>query len=290
MGGISFQLAHAETPISYDLVETPALVVPTPTLELGEFRTTSVRSEFERQATTCTTLFFTQPHGAPPTVVLGLNQLDLSPIVRLRAQVRSAERGGAHIGLSAWSTTTHFSSGCAWLAEDFPFGRKIPQKQVYVAFARPYATPPCVVAWLDTVDCCMWANARAAVWAGDVTERGFTLYFKTWLGSRLWQVGASWLAYPADRTDIRSGTFSTEQVCPTLQRQHEHRGRVEWEPTERPPRVFTALSMLDFEKWKNLRVRLTTSDVTTTGMAWNIDSWHDTVMHKAAAVYITFDI
>lgn len=50
-------------------------------------------------------LFFQYAHHSPPTLVLGLNQLDLSSNVNIQARIE----------LATWSTTTHFSSSCTWL-------------------------------------------------------------------------------------------------------------------------------------------------------------------------------
>ncbi|GJE84053.1 hypothetical protein PsYK624_001280 [Phanerochaete sordida] len=299
-------LIESETPLICD--DTSSVEEPAPPaaerlkVEVGEFKT--LHHWTKPTASTCHTAFFAQAHTTAPKLVLGLNKVDLSPIVRLRAAVRSVDPRGAHIELAAWSTTAHYGSGCAWLAvpaesdiqcgrhstwEDWPFGRRVQKKHVWIAFARPFAAPPRVVAWLDALDACMMANVRACVWADGVTREGFTLHLSTWADSRLWQLGAGWLAYPADRTDVRSGAFHTESIRPAAQRQHKHRGHIEWEPMTRAPRVFAALSMLDFEKWKNLRVQMQTSEVSATGMVMDIDSWHDTVMHKASAVYVAFD-
>jgi hypothetical protein len=57
----------------------------------------------------------------------------------------------------------------------------------------------------------------------------------------------------------------------------------------RPPKVFMALNALDVEKKANLRVRVSATDITKTGMTWHLDSWFDTVLYMEGAAYIAFD-
>jgi len=53
-----------------------------------------------------------------------------------------------------------------------------------------------------------------------------------------------------------------------------------------PPAVMTAISGFDFERGRNLRLRASSSAVTSRGMTWHLDSWLDSGMNTASGVYI----
>ncbi|EKM59121.1 uncharacterized protein PHACADRAFT_249355 [Phanerochaete carnosa HHB-10118-sp] len=228
-------------------------------------------------------------------------------ILRLKAEVRSVADDRAFVNMVTWADTKHCGSGCSWLSPpsndpDIQSGRysttqdhdhSKSQKKTWhrVTFEHPYAAPPKVVVWLDSINSGPGHNVRVTAWADGVTSDGFTIHLDTWHDSNLWSAGATWLAHSAWRTDVRSGTFGIEDVRPSSAHRPKNHGRVSWGAPEmaRPPRVFTALRMLDFRDGKFIRLSMNTSEVTTTGMTWHMDSWEDTIFYQAGAVFVAFN-
>lgn len=274
--------------------------------DCGEFRTKDVRSWRNPEHVTVGEARFKVPSCYIRTVLLGINELDVN-ILRLKAEVRSIADDRAFVNLVTWADTEHYGSGCSWLSlpshdldvqsgrynttQDHPHSK--PQKQTShrITFERPYGAPPNVVVWLDAVDSGPGRNVRVTAWADAVTPDGFTIHLDTWFDSNLWSAGATWLAHSTWRTDVRSGIFEIEDVRPSSAHRPKNHGRVSWGAPEmaRPPRVFTALRMLEFQDGKCTRLSMSTSEVTTTGMTWHMDSWEDTIFYQAGAVYVAFD-
>lgn len=279
---------------------------PMPSFDCGEFRTKDVRSPRDPQKLTIGEARFSKPSCYTRPVLVGLNELDVN-ILCLKAEVRSVGDDRAILNMNTWGNTEHFGSGCSWLSPpmddlDIQYGTySIPDDHSdstlrnktsrRITFGRPYAASPKVVVWLNAADCGEGKPVRVDAYADTVTPDGFTIHVDTWKDSNLYSAGVTWLAHSAHRTDVRSGSFHTEQVRPTQDRCHTNRGRVSWGVPEmaRPPRVFTALRMLDFKEGRNVRLIMRTDEITTTGMCWNLDSRHDTVFYKGAAVFVAFD-
>ncbi|EKM59120.1 uncharacterized protein PHACADRAFT_191433 [Phanerochaete carnosa HHB-10118-sp] len=285
---------------------TPYLAKPTLWFDCGEFRTKNVRSWRNPEHVTPGEARFKVPTCYPRTMLLGFNELDVN-ILRLKAEVRSIADDRAIVNMVAWANTKHHGSGCSWLTlpeddpdiqsgrynttEDHHWSRSQTKTSRRITFTHPYAAPPKVVVWLDAVDSGPGRNVRVTAWADAVTPDGFTIHLDTWHDSNLWSAGATWLAHSAERTDVRSGAFEIEDVRPWSAPRHNNCGRVSWGAPEvaSPPRVFTALRMLDFQDGRNIRLSMSTSEVTTTGMTWHMNSWEDTIFYRAGAVFVTFE-
>lgn len=275
-------------------------------VEIHEFSTLSHHSTAHPEPNTLGTIPFTTPSSTPPTVLLGLTSLNQS-IPCIRCTVRSVADTHAYVELASWADTEHHSSTCAALVipqgtseiqcgrfsttEDHPCSEPQLKTSRRIAFARPYDAPPSVVVWLDSVDTGSSANCRVAVCASDVSRDGFTIHLDTWGDTKLWSAGASWLAYPTHTTNIRSGSFHTNDVRPDLPPQASTAGRVAYGGTalpKAPEKIFVAFNALDVDRWKYVRVQVHTGGATTTGMDWHIESWVNTILYSAGASFIVF--
>ena len=301
-GGSMEGSSAKDSPQAATMADAPC---PIPRLDCGMFRTTDIRSWKNPEHVTIGEVPFKMPSSFPPTVLLGISKIDVN-ILRLKAEVRTVADDRAIINMSTWANTKHYLSGCSWLtilpddpdiqsgryntAQDHHWSTSQKKTSRRITFARSYATPPKVVVWLDAIDSGPGRNARVTAWADQVTVDGFVIHLDTWLDSNLWSAGATWLAHSANRTDVRSGSFEVSDVRPPSAPRLTNRGRVAWgaPAMARPPRVFAAINMLDFQDGRSIRLKLETSEITTTGMSWNLDSWADSIFHQAGAVYVAF--
>lgn len=156
-----------------------------------------------------------------------------------------------------------------------------------VVFPKSYAAEPSVVIWLSDFDVDSRFNCRLNTHATDITATGFIITIDTWWDTILRSATVSWIAHPSDRANIASGGYGTGDVRPSEHPQLSNQGRVSFGKTfQRPPRVWAALSSLDIACWADLRIKSTTSDIGTDGMAWSIDSWNNSILYSAAVKYI----
>ena len=63
-----------------------------------------------------------------------------------------------------------------------------------VEFSEAFSTQPMVHVSLSMWDMGNDSNARADIWAENVTETGFDLVFRTWSDTSIARLSASWLA------------------------------------------------------------------------------------------------
>ncbi|KAL8949955.1 MAG: hypothetical protein Q9183_007560, partial [Haloplaca sp. 2 TL-2023] len=89
--------------------------------------------------------------------------------------------------------------------------------------------------------------------------------------------------------NVASGTFSTDDVRESSKPQQDNTATVNFDRSfEDTPRLAMALSGFDYDHSKNLRLRLSTSAVTETGVTWHLQSWADSVMYSASASYFAW--
>ena len=283
---------------------------PSHGLETGEFNTLSVRSKDDPQPTTKTAISFIHEHRQPPSVLPGINWLDLN-ILRIKTHVQDVTTTGATLELESWADTLNYSSGCAWLSvpaddadlqfgrfstmDDHPWENARSRTTADVTFERPYSAIPNVVVWLDAADLDKHRARAFSALATNVSARGFTIEVTAYDDARVWLAGVRWLAYSSARLDVRSGRFQNHEAADGAL---VHAGEVDFgaPPFAKRPQVFMALNALNIEKgpggdgWgTRVRVRVSKSDVTEQGMKWRIESWDDTVFRQAGVSWIAFE-
>ncbi|RYP90313.1 hypothetical protein DL770_003536 [Monosporascus sp. CRB-9-2] len=227
-------------------------------------------------------------YDAAPSLAVGLNWLDVSGAtnVRVNAYATRIKKNSANIHLDTWSDTRLYSAGCTWFhaaaadpdfqigqfsTEDGNHGRDTPLGRTTgtVKFARPYASPPKVIVWLNQLDLAASSSSASSGWrvratATDLTARGFKL--------RLGQV------------DVASGSFSASKKGQAMQS-----GQVSYPAGtfKAKPTVLSAFSMLDCGRATSLRAMVSTDSVPRK-MKWRIEPWSDSVINSAEASYIAF--
>jgi hypothetical protein len=131
-------------------------------------------------------------------------------------------------------------------------------------------------------------NWRVKVYAKDVRHFGFTLHYDSWDESLLHGVGTLWVAYPADKPGICSGTVSTEDQRPADEPQRYNSGWAGFgeDIFQNTPRVMLGVNSLNFECGRNLRLRVGAENVSPYGMTWHANTWDDSILYSAGISYI----
>lgn len=237
---------------------------------------------------------------------IGITSLDIdkSTNLRINAYVDPLTPESIKVHLNTWGDTILHSASCTWLEickkdRDLQCGRfstfddqawEQPKGNISrkITFTRSYAAPPQVIVWLSQLDFCRESTAwRINAYASDVTADTFIIHIDTWLDTVLHGATVSWIASPSDRSNIASGSYFASQVPSRQQGQLSTQGTAYFGKTfQRAPRVWAALSRLDIGNEGNLRTKLRTSNISTTGMMWSLDGWDDTVVYDAGASYI----
>ncbi|KAK7691788.1 hypothetical protein QCA50_005191 [Cerrena zonata] len=251
------------------------------------------------------TIRFNSFGDTPPKMLLGINNLN-SEIARIRYSLLNVTSSTADVALESWEDIRLDCGGCSWLSiprddlsiqcgrfdtlEDHVMARPQKLTERWVDFPVPYSDQdpiPNVVVWFESIyadpahDCCIDVKPTR------ICHTGFNLSIDTWSDTNLVCATAAWLAYSGKRKDISSGTFSTDDVCPN-QSHFRHSSYVPFAGCDflQRPQVFTALNMLNISKEKDVRIKLYTSNVSMSGMTWNIDNYDDTILYGAGGVFI----
>ncbi|KAL8404171.1 hypothetical protein RB594_009147 [Gaeumannomyces avenae] len=282
---------------------------PTEARGLSAFNTMEVRAWDKPAKTASKRQIFSQEFDTPPKLAVGLNWLDVANAtnIRVHAYADKLSKASADVHIDTWHDTTLYSAGCTWFTasqsrdpdfqvgefsthDDHAWDKPQPNTPRRISFERPYHAPPKVVVWLNQLDMAHDKNWRVMATATDVDAKGFTLHLDTWSNTTLYAAKAAWIAYPADKAGVASGSYSTEDVRPWDKPQLENAGKANFPAGafRDTPKVLIALNSLDIDCGKNLRLKLSADSVSKDGMTWHIDSWYDTKLYMAAASYIAF--
>lgn len=268
---------------------------------IGTFSTDEVRSGSNPRDRASKTITFTRPYSAPPGLPIGLTVLEFwnGENIRVIAHAKGIRKDRFDINMDVRDGTVLYHGDCTWLEvesedPDFQFGtfnskqdHPYNHSTSFITFPRSYSTPPRVVVWLTTLDILHKKDWRIKAYETDITATGFTIHIKTWGNTELYPTIATWVAYPADKPNVLSGRFSTEDMRPSVFPQTYNSGYVNFGNVfTTPPRVLVALNSLEISHAQHLRLRVKTSNVSATGMMWHLDSWADTILYSAGASYI----
>jgi hypothetical protein len=154
----------------------------------------------------------------------------------------------------------------------------------------PFEVLPSVVVWLSELDFANNANWRVRAYATEVTNQSFRIHIDSWADTTLYAASVWWVAHPSDRPHIASGLFTTEDVRHWDAPQLETKGHVEFSKAfPRHPTLYAALNSLDISSGGDLIIDLSTTDVTTEGFRWSLDTKPGSTLYSASASYIAID-
>jgi len=142
----------------------------------------------------------------------------------------------------------------------------------YIRFRRPFnKNPPEVICWLNRIDMESDGdrNYRINAYATNVTQAGFIAHIDTWGDSLLNGAAMCFIAFPAGKKHVASGTISTTDIRPWHDPRSKNSGRVMYpKPFDRKPTVLVALHAFDMAGNADLRVRVDIDDVSEEGFRW----------------------
>lgn len=280
---------------------------PADAYDAGQFSILEIRPWDKPQLANDIVKYYYKKYDSVPQLPVGITALDISQSanIRINATTNEATTENFKASLNSWSDTVLYWASMTYLEKSSAFDyiqtgvyntlgtRPWNQPQLTqsrrINFAKPFSVPPKVVTWLQALDMSKDKHWRIRVYATDIDSNGFTVHADTWGDSILFMAGVTWLAYPADRPGVTSGKFDTQEVRPWNKPQHENSGFKSFDTTfSKTPKVIMALDFLDYDHSKNLRVRVSTSSVTNTGINWHLASWGDSIMYTTGASFFAW--
>jgi hypothetical protein len=283
-------------------------VYPPDSLDAGQFNTMEVRPWNQPRVQNTKTKYLWKKYPTAPRLPLGLTSLDIDCgwNIRITASATDISQETFTAGLNAWADTVLYSAGFTYVEAGPGFeylqtgtfntqevGRwqdHAPKNSKRINFPTPFeGQAPRVICWLNSVDMDKRYNWRCTTYATDIDANGFTVHIDTWADTVMYSAGMTWLAYPSDLAGVSSGSFNTQDVRPWSQPQHDNSANVSFSTNfTKVPKLIMALNGFDYDHSKNLRLRLSTSSVTQTGMTWHLQSWYDSIMYSAGASYFAW--
>lgn len=156
-----------------------------------------------------------------------------------------------------------------------------------VNFATTYPTPPGLPVGINTMDIGNNDNIRINAYASNTGRDRFTINIDSWLNTRIYSADCAWLQIPSDDQNFQFGRYSTAED----HLHHQTRtSRLITFPRAyaAPPTVVVMLTGLDMQHNKFWRVNTYVTSVTATNFIIHIDTWHDTILHSAAATWVAY--
>lgn len=127
-------------------------------------------------------------------------------------------------------------------------------------------------------------------YADNVTSTGFKIHLDVWGDTVLRSVVLSWVAYPKGMAGMMGGTFDTVAMRPHKCPQPYNSAYITFPAGGFPatPRVMAVISAIDIDPKAVMRLQVSISSLSATGMLWHLNAWDDTVLYYARASYIAF--
>lgn len=216
------------------------------------------------------------------------------------AYTNSIRKDRFDIHIDCESNARLYGVSCSWLQvektdPDFQFGKfSISSGNIQkcntssITFPHAYSAPPKMISWISAFSMDSGKVWRLYTHVTDITKTGFIINTDTWVDSILYTATASWLAYPVDKANVSSGCFSTFDVRSSFPTLPQNSGYVNFGSGvfSAPPRIFLAITHFDISNCHDLRLKIGASDISATGMNWNIDTWSGTIMYSGGVSYI----
>jgi len=160
---------------------------------------------------------------------------------------------------------------------------------IFNKFSTKFSEPPAVIVGINSLEIDRGANVRVHATVEDVQDCVFGAHIRTWLNTRLYSAGCTWLAAPRGHQCFQVGTFdTTRSYSPTNPQQLTHHNIVFQHPYEAPPKVVVWLNKLDLSRDHNERVIAFATDITEAGFTVHINSWDTTVLYQAGISWFAY--
>ncbi|RPA79489.1 hypothetical protein BJ508DRAFT_240549 [Ascobolus immersus RN42] len=163
----------------------------------------------------------------------------------------------------------------------------------YVSFPTGMFTkPPKVLAGLDYLDFESGKELNIRTFVSNVSIHGMCWHANSSGGTVNRGTGVFWVAYASESVNgVYSGSASTLSFRSESDPQHHNMGYVAFPSGKftKPPKVMIGLDQLHLAGGTEQNIKAFVSNVSTSGMCWNADSWGDTVNYSAGISFLAIE-
>ncbi|KAJ3542067.1 hypothetical protein NMY22_g3648 [Coprinellus aureogranulatus] len=300
--------ARAPEPAPPAYVPAPAPApVPAPPPEVrvraavGRFFPNNHWQHVKRGDRYSTVVTYPQPFTSAPKIILGFDHLDASEDwkwLRARLVTQNITRETFMCVQETWHGTSLFNAGETWAAIDEPGWqtgvRKIHHTDRVLSDTRVNFTPqfsslPMVFVCFSGFD--MGGRWDFRVAATSIDHSGFSISFSKPMDTKVGEFSVSWVAISGtdilQRKNAWIGRFSTDTGAGNGGHWSGHTNF--GFNFKRKPEIFMGVDHLSFDNSRNVRLKTAVSNVSTSGMDWTIDTWHDSICRSAGVSYLAID-
>ncbi|OKP10830.1 hypothetical protein PENSUB_3650 [Penicillium subrubescens] len=253
---------------------------------------------------------FEPPYSLPPKLAMGLTWVDMDHQTDLRITAESDQvtNESFRVSIRSGKDINLFTAGCSWLevadtesdllvgeyqlgdlSGSTPLSGDIKTRfRNDIRFPTSFDAIPQVLVWFQGLNLAKDKAWKLNTYASKVSRFGFTLCLDIGEHTALYGARMTWVAFPQDKPTIFGGSFGTPVVSPREQLPNTNTGYVNFPEGQinSTPQLLMAISGFDFAHTHNLRLRVSSSAVSTAGMSWHLDSWMDSVMYGASGVFL----
>ncbi|EIM79230.1 uncharacterized protein STEHIDRAFT_69789, partial [Stereum hirsutum FP-91666 SS1] len=227
-----------------------------------------------------------------PRIAVGLNYLDMhiTHCFRIHGYTDNIGEGHFMAHIATWGDSVVYNGVLSWLKlpacdPDIRTGvyHCSQESSDWVAFDWRYDSYPVVFVGMCGFD--VGKVPRLSVTATNVSRTGFQINVEKWGDTELHGCWVTWIAFPANKDGICAGSFGSKTTTKS-----SNSGHIRFPcHFKRPPTIFTAFTKFDLDTRNNLRMRSDTSNATTSGMDWSIETWADSMFYDAQMAYLALE-
>lgn len=158
-----------------------------------------------------------------------------------------------------------------------------------ITFDPSYAMVPGIVIGLTSLDIDRDTISRVSAFASEIQCQGFKMHIDSWIDTKPYGAGCSWLQVEADDLDFQYGIYNTLEDHPSSVQQKCNTRQIKFKRAyARPPRVVVWLTSFAVGSGSSSRIRSFATGVTEVGFTIHIDTWADSRLYRAAASWIAY--
>lgn len=158
-----------------------------------------------------------------------------------------------------------------------------------ITFAPGYAMVPGIVVGLTALDIDRDTISRVKAFTSEIQCVRFKIHLDTWIDTKLYSAGCSWLQLEADDMDFQYGTYNTIEDHPSSVTQMCNTRQITFKRAYAcPPIVVVWLSSFAVGSGSSSRITSFATGVTAARFTIHIDTWADSRLYRAVASWIAY--
>ncbi|RYN93450.1 hypothetical protein AA0119_g9487 [Alternaria tenuissima] len=253
------------------------------------------QNKFMRCSTT-----FRQSYPETPKLLFGLSRVDAEGSLSRSLSLSQPEvnASGFSVQAASFDNCYGYSLGCSWLTlpNDLHLetgmiccsgDRKAYVQQVF--FSQSFASPPKIAVWFQEFNYPNGGFLSLKCRAAEITPHSFNLYIESWADRYFRQARVQYLAYPSeeDGKRVKAGrTTVTRGQGPNGSR---NQAPFYGQPFKNQPATFVAISEMDFNSSRNLRLACNANAPNNRELVWDLGTWSDSDMDHAECQWIAIE-